>query len=226
MPSVTTTDPLQLTVPNYDPVDEKEHAENIRAVDKAVNEIKNYTCPIGSMMAYAGSTAPSFWLLCYGQAISRTEYEKLFAVIGTTYGVGDGSTTFNLPDLRGRVVVSLDNMGGTDATRLSVTNTLGGSGGEETHLNTSAESGIVAHSHTITEPNSGQGHRHLIDRDTDAASGTAKSRAVETGTGTGASVHTDRQTTGITIDNATAANAASAHNNMQPYILLNYIIKF
>lgn len=56
--------------------------------------------PIGTINAYGGVTAPEGWMLCQGQAISRTEYADLFAVIGTSYGSGDGSTTFNLPDMR------------------------------------------------------------------------------------------------------------------------------
>src|SRR5262245_45971339 len=60
--------------------------------------------PIGAVIDYAGASAPSKWLLCYGQAVSRTTYAALFDVLSTTYGVGDGSSTFNVPDLRGRVV--------------------------------------------------------------------------------------------------------------------------
>jgi hypothetical protein len=75
--------------------------------------------PAGSVMPYAGSTAPSGWLLSYGQAISRSTYATLFAAIGTTYGVGDGATTFNVPDLRGRLVAGQDDMGGTSANRLT-----------------------------------------------------------------------------------------------------------
>lgn len=72
---------------------------------------------------YAGSAAPNGWLLCFGQAVSRTTYAGLFQAIGTTFGVGDGTTTFNLPDLRGRVVAGADNMGGTAAGRLNVSTT-------------------------------------------------------------------------------------------------------
>lgn len=57
-------------------------------------------CPLGTINAYGGATAPDGWLLCQGQAISRTDYSDLFAVIGTSFGSGDGSTTFNVPDLR------------------------------------------------------------------------------------------------------------------------------
>lgn len=77
--------------------------------------------PSGSVLPYAGNAAPTGWLLCFGQAISRTSFATLFDVIGTTYGAGDGSTTFNLPDMRGRVAAGKDDMGGTDAARLTVT---------------------------------------------------------------------------------------------------------
>lgn len=57
-------------------------------------------CPVGTINAYGGTTAPEGWMLCQGQAVSRTEYADLFAVIGTNFGAGDESTTFNLPDMR------------------------------------------------------------------------------------------------------------------------------
>lgn len=74
--------------------------------------------PIGTIIDHVG-VAPEGWLGCYGQAISRTAYPILFAQIGTTFGNGDGSTTFNVPDLRGRVTAGRDNMGGASAGRLS-----------------------------------------------------------------------------------------------------------
>lgn len=72
----------------------------------------------GTVLDFGGSAAPTGWLLCYGQAISRATYAPLFAAIGTTFGVGDGSTTFNLPDCRGRVHAGKDDMGGTAAARI------------------------------------------------------------------------------------------------------------
>ena len=73
------------------------------------------TIATGEIVPDAGSTAPAGYLQCFGQAISRAaNYAGLFAVIGTTYGAGDGSTTFNVPDLRGIVVAGKDNMGGTE----------------------------------------------------------------------------------------------------------------
>lgn len=74
----------------------------------------------GVMMDFCGPTPPDGWLICDGSAVSRTTYATLFGVIGTTFGSGDGSTTFGLPDGRGRVIAGKDNMGGTAAGRLNV----------------------------------------------------------------------------------------------------------
>ena len=95
----------------------------------------------GTVVDYAGASTPAGYLLCYGQAVSRTTYARLFAALSTTWGAGDGSTTFNVPDLRGRATFGLDNMGGTAAGRLSVTitgTTLGATGGLEAQTITQA----------------------------------------------------------------------------------------
>lgn len=81
-----------------------------------------YSVPLGSGLDYWGSTTPnSAFAFPYGQAISRTTYASLYSVLGTTYGSGDGSTTFNLPDKRGRVSAAYDEMGGSPASRLTTT---------------------------------------------------------------------------------------------------------
>lgn len=96
-----------------------------------------YLIPLGGFLDYGGATAPnSNFALAYGQAISRTAYATLFGLFGTTFGPGDGTTTFNVPDLRGRVVAGKDDMGGSAAGRLSASffaspTTLGGTGGSE-----------------------------------------------------------------------------------------------
>jgi microcystin-dependent protein len=77
--------------------------------------------PPGVMLDYAGASAPSGWLLCYGQNVSRTTYSALFTAIGTTHGAGDGSTTFTLPDCRGRVRAGKDDMGGAAVGLLTAT---------------------------------------------------------------------------------------------------------
>ena len=113
--------------------------------------------PSGTVIMFAGpvSTVPSGYLVPYGQAVSRATYATLFSLFGTTYGSGDGSSTFNLPDLRGRAIFGLDNMGGSGAGRLTGATTqginavsLGAAGGEQAHTQLLAE--LVAHSHSAT----------------------------------------------------------------------------
>jgi len=175
------------------------------------------SAPAGAIEAYAGSTAPTGWLLSFGQAVSRTTYANLFAVISTTYGSGDGSTTFNLPDMRGRAVAGVDNMGGTDAGRLSISNTLGTTTGTETITLTSAE--MPSHTHTQNI------HGHAFS---DPGFIPGVTNISVSGGGTGFYGRTVTQ--GLFVGDATATNqntgGGGAHNNMQPTIVLNYIIKF
>lgn len=156
--------------------------------------------PVGVVVPFAGSTSPAGWELCYGQAISRTTYAGLFATISTTYGSGDGSTTFNVPDLRGRVSAGKDDMGGTAASRLTSTvltasNTLGATGGTQTHTLTEAQ--MPAHSHTYP--------------------GAAN--------GAGGSTFTAVVLNVTSVVNTSSVGSSAAHLNTQPTIVLNYIIK-
>lgn len=117
---------------------------------------------LGGVIDYTGpsTSVPFGYVLPYGQAISRTIYAAYFLLVGTTYGVGDGSTTFNVPDYRGRVGAGLDNMGGSDAGRLSTANTLGTAMGAETV--TQAASDVAAHAHgvSITTGTESTAHTH------------------------------------------------------------------
>ncbi|MBM3556935.1 MAG: hypothetical protein FJX47_15435 [Alphaproteobacteria bacterium] len=97
--------------------------------------------PVGTILAYGGATIPSGWLDCDGSAISRSTYAALFTALGTTWGAGDGSTTFNLPDLRGRTAIGAGTGSGLSAR------TLGATGGAETHVLTVPE--IPPHTHQI-----------------------------------------------------------------------------
>lgn len=171
--------------------------------------------PVGSIMPYAGTSEPTGWLLCYGQAISRTTYAALFAVVGTVYGSGDGSTTFNLPDLRGRVIAGQDDMGGSSANRLTgVTGSvdgdvLGGSGGTETHTLTVAE--MPSHGHKIADGTGGAGTNTWPE-------GTAGIAGMDTQTG-------NYVTSGALIQHIENTGGGGAHNNVQPTFILNYIIR-
>lgn len=81
-------------------------------------EFPGQLAPIGSILGFAGASAPTGWVFCDGTALSRTDYAALYAALGTSFGSGDGSTTFNVPDLRGRVLVGKDNMGTGAAGRV------------------------------------------------------------------------------------------------------------
>lgn len=128
--------------------------------------------PTGAVIPFAAAAAPAGWLLCNGAEVSRATYAILFAVIGETYGNGDGSTTFNLPDLRGRAVIGLDNLGGTPANRVTGAwaDSLGGAAGAETHTLTQGE--MPAHTHgdgSLAAASDGN-HSHTADGTLTAAS--------------------------------------------------------
>jgi microcystin-dependent protein len=97
--------------------------------------------PTGSVNAFAGAAAPAGWLICNGAAVSRTTYVALFSVLASTYGAGDGSTTFNLPDMRGRAPIGAGTGSGLSAR------TLAAKMGEENHVLSVAE--LASHSHDL-----------------------------------------------------------------------------
>lgn len=114
--------------------------------EEIILEPSGDTLPIGAITQFSGDTAPTNWLFCNGQAISRTEYSELFAIIGTHYGEGDGSTTFNLPDFIGKVPVGLD-------AEDPDFDALGDFGGEKTHTLTIDE--MPNHNHVLNFRTSG-----------------------------------------------------------------------
>lgn len=236
------------------------------ATDRAVT-VSNLThinyMPVGCVVPYAGVSLPPRWLFCYGQAVSRTDYSELFTWLSTTYGAGDGSTTFNLPDLRGRVVAGQDDMGGTSANRLTSPingDTLGAAGGVEAYVLVTGE--LPAHTHTqqgtFASGGASADHTHTwSDTATTSSSGahthtTELSQVSPTsgiGTGTGGhstadgvtssdgahthsvtvsgttSGHSATHTHNTTISGATTSTGSNtAHDNVQPTIILNYII--
>jgi len=175
--------------------------------------------PIGSIIDYAGPVAPDGFLLCYGQEVDRTEFEELFGAIGITYGPGNGSTTFNIPDYRGRVAAGKDNMGGVPSGRLSVgplpsASILGAVGGTDAHLLSVSE--MPNHGHTLTDP----GHTHDLADTLRNSGGTGNTTA--DGTILAASNTTTSSTTGITLANT---GGGLPHLNVQPTIIFNKIIK-
>ncbi len=178
--------------------------------------------PSGALLPFGGVVAPFGYLLCDGAAVSRTRYATLFAVLGTAYGAGDGTNTFNVPDLRARVPVGEDGAAG----RMSTNDARGQAGGEEKHTLSIPE--IPAHSHggqTGTNATS-LAHTHQFD-------GSNFSNIVVNG-GSGFGVNSGtvaRNTFGASADlnhvhPITAEGGGGEHNNMQPYQVVGcYIVK-
>lgn len=185
--------------------------------------------PTGTVEMFAGSAAPTGYLFCTGATVSRTTYAALFAVIGTAFGAGDGSTTFGLPDMRGRAPIGVGT--GTGLTARA----LGAAGGAETvtldvtqipgHTHTGTTNASGSHTHT-SNATGGQGNYGLALAngvntviDVDSSLGelnvhtTPGALSIDAG---GAHTHT------FTSD---STGGGAAHANMQPFAALNFIIK-
>ncbi|HEU0115396.1 MAG TPA: tail fiber protein [Thermomicrobiales bacterium] len=180
--------------------------------------------PTGSIVAYAAATPPSGWLLCDGSAVERTAFAALFAAIGTNYGVGDGSTTFNLPNLKGRLPV------GRDAGQ-SEFDVLGESGGAKSVTLTAAQSGSPAHGHGVGSlaTAAAGSHSHTFGVKTNASGGGGASvlENVDSDATTFTTAATGSHTHGLSgsVANNAAAGAVQAHDNLPPYLTLNFLIK-
>ena len=144
--------------------------------------------PAGVITMYGATSPPSGWLVCNGQAVSRKTYSALFAAIGTTYGSGDGSTTFNVPNLKGRVPVGYD----TGQTEFS---TVGKTGGAKTHKLTVNE--MPKHRHSLNRSS----HSQAMGGYGDMFNGSGTTYTSYEGGG-------------------------NAHNNLQPYLSLQFIVKY
>ena len=151
--------------------------------------------PAGSIMAWGTNTPPANWLIADGSAVSRSTFSSLFAVIGTQYGAGNGTTTFNLPDLRGRVPVGQD----AAALRIPTFNLLAQSSGSATHTLTIPE--MPSHTHNLRRGDPGTTRIEEI-----AYSNGGNAQAART-------------------DGIASTGGGQAHNNLQPYLVVNYIIK-
>lgn len=193
-------------------------ADVVAVVDTSANTSKKITLqtlrqlitPAGIVTPYAGTTAPTGWLMCDGSAVSRATYAALYTAIGTAYGAGDGTTTFNLPDAKGRVIVSRD----SGQTEFDV---LGETGGSNTH--SLANANLPRYSGSVSFHGGG--------------SATILSNA--TGSGVTAGINrTSYRAGGGDIGGANSKDSFALNigqttptpiSNIQPYLVTNYIIK-
>jgi len=180
-----------------------------------------YNIPLGASLEYWLPTAPnSSFAFPVGQAISRTVFATLFGAMGTTFGAGDGVTTFNLPDIRGRVVGCMDagRLADASSTLAGVRFTLGGAGGIIAHELSVSE--LASHAHGVTDP----GHGHTV---------TPPGAISPNNAPTGVVVGVNPATGSVTLNTSTAATNISiqanggnvSHENAQPTILANRILR-
>lgn len=178
-----------------------------QAVDqpRLATSVAEAIIPVGAVIPYAGATPPSGYLLCNGSAVSRSTYAALFTAIGTTWGAGDGSTTFNLPDLRGRAAIGAGTGTGLSARALAAT------GGAESHQLAVTE--IPAHGHPY-RVSTGVGSASTATGGVMLSTTSSANAAAFSGTPSDASAETIGGTGG-----------GQSHNNMQPFAAVNFLIK-
>jgi len=169
----------------------------MKALAEAVETQLLAAVPAGVIFPVGRESAPTGFLLCDGSAVSRTTYARLFSAIGTKFGSGNGSSTFNLPDLRGRVPVGVDGSAG----RMATSDAFGNSGGEEKHTLTTSE--IPAHTHT--EEGWG-GFSYWLNKGL-ALDGVEKALDGPVSKASG------------------SAGSGASHNNMPPYQITQYMIR-
>lgn len=204
---------------NLAAIDENKDLVTKEYVDQAVAGSGGTTVdvPTGSITMFAGSSAPTGYLLCQGQAVSRTTYSALFAIIGTTYGTGDGSTTFNLPNLQGKFALGK-----------SSSYALGSTGGASTVTLTTNQ--IPAHTHgnkSLTGWAKMWGNTGFIGRGGSADWG-GIIRPGDYWYGNSPAEDTGWQSSSLEIDAShehSSVGGGAAHENMPPYQSVNYIIK-
>lgn len=159
----------------------------------------NNALPSGCLMMWTTASAPTGWLLCQGQAVSRSIYSALFAAIGTTFGSGDGSTTFNLPDYRDRMPVGAGSL-----------YSIGSTGGNKDAI-------VVAHSHTLSGGSVGGTFVTGVSTSSSTFQSFGSTAVTNVSTSTGSPTYTN--------PTVQSAGSSGTNANMPPYLGINFIIK-
>jgi microcystin-dependent protein len=196
---------------------------------------------VGTIKPWGKATAPSGYLLCDGSAVSRTTYADLFAVVGTTYGVGNGSTTFNVPDLQGKFpqgksgTTNLATTGGANTVTVAVTNNQAATNATNQSVtitgsidNTSLTTAqLASHDHTINivtqplnNPIQGVGAGREVSNNQ-----TANTQNAGSGTGHNHSHTLSGTLTGNITTSLTGSVTAAGTNSFSPFVIVQYIIK-
>lgn len=184
-----------------------------------------YKQAVGIIVPYTGLDEPNGWLTCDGRAVSRTRYTKLFARISDQFGAGDGSTTFNLPDLRGLTIMGVNHLSTPNGQSADINlsaRAYKDIGGEEFHQLTIPEMPI--HDHTGTTDPHTDNHTHTI-------SGPASTQPDDNDDPGGVTTTTSQvtSTNGIhdhDLENVNNTGDNQPHNNMQPFLVAQYLIKY
>lgn len=210
---------LEITTPNG-------AIEPVSIVDDAIRQIKAYLkdpdagpealisalLPPGFLQMFAGSSIPTGYLLCNGSAVSRTTYSALFVVLGTTYGSGNGTTTFNLPDFRGRVPSGVGTGDSTDATSWALAQKRGTEG---VSLSTAE---LASHTHSVA--GSDVSSTLLTTGDQNVSSKQLNADSDNFDYTLGATTATP------TLGKVGTAGSGAAHNNIQPSLGINFYVKY
>lgn len=183
-----------------------------------------YSIPIGASVDFWGSTAPnSSFVLAYGQAISRTTYSTLFAMFSTTYGSGDGSTTFNVPDLRGRVVAGDDAMGGSAAGR--ITTAVSGVASRGDAGGAQSLTLVTANLPPYTPSVSMNTGSVTIGNTTDSVQGAGSTQVVKFLNGTGTGTTTALAVSGFSVSASAQGGTSTPLVNLPPTIVANKLLR-
>lgn len=212
MPTLTPNYSFNLPLVN-NPTDQDLWGGYLNANFSSIDSILAGSATTGDFI-WSQATTKAGWLICYGQAISRITYAVLFAVIGTINGTGDGVTTFNLPDGRGRTFAGVDNMGGSAANR--ITNAIAGFDGTVLGASGGSQS-MQSHTHVATD----SGHVHGPGSGGTFINGAGSGIGISGGAGGSQSILTASATANVT----NAVTGAGNSQNIQPTMMANLFIK-